>query len=105
MAQTAERSFEYFVICVDYGKIGREAIVDPEMTRLGAIAKVREILGDGNEITFAHRITMNDAPEDVLAELVAAARVDDDEPSIAAALDRQAARWDHERDLLKHEAA
>jgi hypothetical protein len=46
----------YFVIMVDYGRRGREAIVDPEMTFNGAIEKVREIIGDGHEITLAHEI-------------------------------------------------
>lgn len=47
----------YFVICVDYGRKGREAIVDPEMTFRGAVEKVRETIGDGKEIAFAHEIT------------------------------------------------
>lgn len=50
-------SFTYFVICVDYGRQGREAIVDPEMTFRGAVEKVRELIGDGKEITFAHEVT------------------------------------------------
>lgn len=50
-------SLTYFVICVDYGRKGREAVVDPEMTFRGAVDKVRELIGDGKEITFAHEIT------------------------------------------------
>lgn len=97
-----ETTFSYFVICVDYGRRGQEAIVNPEMTRLGAIAKVREIIGDGNEIAFAHRISMNEVPEDVKAELIAAAKFDDDVEAIGRALDRQAAQNDHRYDLRKH---
>lgn len=100
-----EKTFEYFVICVDYGRNGREAIVDPEMTRNGAVAKVREVLGDNKEIVFAHRITMNEAPEDVLEELIAAARFDDNVEHIAAILDQQAWRNDHRYDLRKNTVA
>lgn len=96
-------TFSYYVICQDFGHRGREAIVDPEMTRRGAIDKVRELLSDGKEIAFIHRITMNDPPEDVKEELIAAARFDDNVETIAAVLDQQAARWDHTRDLRKHE--
>jgi hypothetical protein len=47
----------YYVIAVDYGRNGREANVDPEMTFRGAVEKVREIIGDGREIAFAHEVT------------------------------------------------
>ncbi|MET4210493.1 hypothetical protein [Bradyrhizobium sp. LA2.1] len=50
-------NIRYFVICADYGRDGREAVVDPEMTFRGALEKVREIIGDGNEIAFAHEVT------------------------------------------------
>jgi hypothetical protein len=63
----------YFVICIDYGRKGREAIVDPEMTFRGAVDKVREVLGDGHEIAFAHEVTfMNGSHHvsDVREELI-----------------------------------
>jgi len=53
----ATTNLTYFVICVDYGRKGREANVDPEMTFRGAVEKVRELIGDGKEIAFAHEIT------------------------------------------------
>lgn len=71
----AESSMSYYVVMVDYGRQGREAVVDPEVTRSGAIWKIREVLGDNREIAFVHYITMNDLPQDVTAELVAEARV------------------------------
>lgn len=70
----AESSMSYYVVMVDYGRNGREADVDPEMTRSGAVAKIREVLGDNREIAFVHHITMNDLPQDVTAELVDEAR-------------------------------
>lgn len=68
-----DRSFSYFVIALDFGRRGVEALVNPEMTRRGAIEKVREVLGDGCEISFIHQISMGELPEDVTAELIEAA--------------------------------
>lgn len=98
--QTA--TFSYFVIAFDFGRRGVEAIVDPEMTRSGAVALIREKhIGDGLPVAYAHFITMNDAPEDVAAELLAQAEL---EAFAETVFDHQAARFDHNRDLRKHEA-
>jgi hypothetical protein len=70
----AETVMSYYVVMVDYGRNGREAVVDPEMTRRGALDLVREVLGDGNKVAFVHHITMNDLPQDVTDELVNEAR-------------------------------
>ncbi len=104
MTRQTETSLSYFVICADYGRDGREAIVDPEMTRRGAVEKVAEILGDGNGIAFAHLITMNDVPQDVREDLINEANAGRtfDRPDAADAL---AARFDHARDYRKHEVA
>ena len=45
---------DYFVVMIDYGKHGRQAIVDPEMTWAGAIDAVREAMGDGYSVPFVH---------------------------------------------------
>jgi hypothetical protein len=106
-----EQTFSYYVIAVSYPRsvndlTGQmrpaciEAIVDPEMTRADAVEKVREIIGDGKEIAFAHFITMNDAPEDVKDRLIEAAGRPEVEAEV---IDFQAARFDHARDLRKHE--
>jgi hypothetical protein len=74
----------YFIVMVDYGRDtskvhGLEAVVSPEMTRRGAIEKIREVLGDGNEIAFVHEV--NDFGDgdmmisNVTDELVEAANV------------------------------
>lgn len=57
----------YFVVMVDYGRKGREAIVDPEITRREVISRIRS--GEYKNIAFIHEITMNDVPRDVTAEL------------------------------------
>lgn len=46
----------YYVVCIDFGKLGREAIVDPEMTWTGALEAVSAAAGDGHTICFVHHI-------------------------------------------------
>lgn len=72
----ASTTHTYFVIMVDYGRRGREAIVDPEMTRRGAVDAVREVLGDGrNDIAFIHQVyTDSRGVVDVTESLIAEAR-------------------------------
>jgi hypothetical protein len=90
-------AMQYFVVMIDYGRRGREAIVDPEITRREVISRVAS--GEYNNISFIHEIansSVDDITEEILAEAAA--------PEIAMAdTDRQASRFDHERDLRKHE--
>lgn len=53
---TKRTSHSYYVVAIDYGKRGIEAVVKPEMTRRGAVAKVQEVVGDGLEIAFIHHV-------------------------------------------------
>ena len=73
MAQATETSLSYFVVMIDYGRRGREAIVDPEMTRRDVVACIQS--GEYRDIAFIHEITMNELPADVTAELIAEAGV------------------------------
>jgi hypothetical protein len=94
---------QYFVVMIDYGRKGREAIVDPEITRREVISRIAS--GEYRNISFIHEIdggSVEDLTEDILAEAAL--------PEIAIAeiaapdADLQAARFDHIRDLRKHEA-
>lgn len=90
---------QYFVVMIDYGRRGREAVVDPEMTRRDVVARVAS--GEYSNISFIHEIVdraVEDVTTDILAE-AALPEIDDEEP------DLQAARLDHLRDLRKHERA
>ena len=60
----------YFVVCIDYGKRGREAIVDPEITRRGVVSRIRS--GEYRNIAFIHEIR-DGSCEDVTAEITAEA--------------------------------
>ncbi len=66
-------AMSYYVVCIDYGKRGREAIVDPEITRREVISRIRSGEYDRNRIAFIHFISMNDVPQDVTAELLSEA--------------------------------
>jgi hypothetical protein len=88
---------QYFVVMIDYGRRGREAVVDPEITRREVIARVAS--GEYKNISFIHEIadsTVGDVTAEILAEAV---------PEVpATADDLQAGRFDHRRDHRKHEA-
>jgi hypothetical protein len=86
---------QYFVVMIDYGRRGREAVVDPEITRREVVSRVAS--GEYKNISFIHEIA-GSAVDDITAEILAEAVV----PEVAGA-DLQASRFDHARDLRKHE--
>ena len=89
----------YFVVMIDYGRRGREAIVDPEITRREVISRVAS--GEYTNISFIHEIAESSV-DDITAEILAEATG----PGIPTAdVDPQASRFDHARDLRKHESA
>jgi hypothetical protein len=87
----------YFVVMIDYGRRGREAVVDPEITRREVVSRV--VSGEYNNICFIHEIA-DRGVEDVTDAILTEAAL----PEIPAAeTDLQASRFDHARDLRKHE--
>jgi hypothetical protein len=94
-----EPRMQYFVVMIDYGRRGREAIVDPEVTRREVVSRVAS--GEYGHISFIHEIA-DSTVEDVTEEILAEAAI----PEIAVTgADLQASRLDHFRDLRKHETA
>ena len=90
---------QYFVVMIDYGRRGREAIVDPEVTRREVVSRVAS--GEYANISFIHEIA-DSSVEDVTEEILAEAAI----PEISSSrADLQADRFDHLRDLRKHELA
>jgi hypothetical protein len=88
---------QYFVVMIDYGRRGREAIVDPEITRGEVISRIAS--GEYKNISFIHEIVDNsveDVTEAVLTEATPPQVPPED-------VDLQAIRFDHARDLRKHE--
>lgn len=116
MTNRTETSFSYFVVMLSYparysdgiriSVAGREAIVDPEITRNEVISRVRSGEYAADEIVFIHYVTMNEVPQDVTEELKHCAKWGDHEERTfnrPDALDAQAAAFDHARDLRKHQ--
>lgn len=111
MAQITETTLSYFVVMLSYPPRyvdgirvsvgGQEAVVDPQMTRRNVVDRIRSGEYAIDEIEFIHHVTMNDVPRDVTEELKAEAlvRVFPDIPDV----DHQVIRFDHARDLRKHE--
>ena len=88
---------QYFVVMIDFGRRGREAIVDPEITRREVVARVAS--GEYKNISFIHEIA-DRSVEDITAEILSEAAL----PEIPmTSADLQANRFDHARDLRKHE--
>ena len=88
---------QYFVVMIDYGRRGREAIVDPEITRREVISRIAS--GEYKNISFIHEVT-DCSVEDITADIVNEAAL----PDIGeASTDLQADQFDHLRDLRKHE--
>jgi hypothetical protein len=92
-------NMQYFVVMIDYGRRGREAIVDPEITRREVISRIAS--GEYRNISFIHEI-VDASVEDITADILSEAAL----PEIAATgADLQASHFDHIRDLRKHERA
>ena len=88
---------QYFVVMIDYGRRGREAIVDPEITRREVVSRI--VSGEYGNISFIHEIA-GSVVEDVTADILSEAAL----PEIEAdGTDLQANHFDHFRDLRKHE--
>jgi hypothetical protein len=83
---------------IDYGRRGREAIVDPEITRREVISRIAS--GEYKNISFIHEVA-DSSVADITADIMNEAAL----PDIgAASVDLQADQFDHLRDLRKHEA-
>lgn len=90
---------QYFVVMIDYGRRGREAIVDPEITRREVVSRI--VSGEYKNISFIHEI-VDSSVEDITADILSEATV----PDIGTAgIDLQADHFDRLRDLRKHETA
>jgi len=89
---------QYFVVMIDYGRRGREAIVDPEITRREVVSRIAS--GEYRNISFVHEIA-DCSVEDITADILNEAALPDID---AAGPGLQADQFDHVRDLRKHDA-
>ena len=88
---------QYFVVMIDYGRRGREAVVDPEITRREVVSRIAS--GEYQNVSFIHEIAEN-IVEDVTEAVLSEAALPQVPPED---IDLQATRLDHIRDLRKHE--
>ena len=88
---------QYYVVMIDYGRRGREAVVDPEITRREVISRIAS--GEYRNISFIHEIAEN-AVEDVTDAILTEAALPEIPPEEA---DLQAIRLDQARDRHEHE--
>jgi len=88
---------QYFVVMIDYGRRGREAIVDPEITRREVISRVAS--GEYNNISFIRdrRFSGRGRHRRYSGRGGSAGN------SGRQRADLQADRFDHARDQRKHE--
>ena len=89
---------QYFVVMIDYGRRGREAVVDPEITRREVISRVAS--GEYKNVSFIHEIA-DSSVEDITADILSEATLPDIATNEAG---MEAGKLDHARDLRKHEA-
>lgn len=95
------KAFDYYVVMMNHGRRGQEAIVDPEITRREVVRRILTFEYDPEAVSFIHHVS-SAGVEDVTFAIMsdcARAALEEVQP-----IDRQAAEWDHQRDLRKHEA-
>src|SRR5437879_5063292 len=92
----------FFVVMRDYGRDGREAICDPEITRREVISRVAS--GEYKNIVFILHVVPGEIPEDVTDEIMDAAGVPDvvTGPPRLSPSERLEAMRDRVRDYRKH---
>jgi hypothetical protein len=88
---------QYYVVMIDYGRRGREAVVDPEITRREVVSRVAS--GEYRDISFIHEIAERSV-EDVTEQILSEAALPEQPDRV---VDLQADRFDHAHDLRKHE--
>ena len=64
----------YFIVMIDYGQRGLEAIVDPEITRREVVARIKS--GEYQNIAFIHYVDDCTLIEDVTMEMLDAAEAE-----------------------------
>lgn len=100
---------DLFLVMIDYGKLGREAIVDPNHSWTDALATARAAMADGKTVSYVLHVHDGvsetrtlEAMEIIAKEAMAACVEPERDETEQRILD-----WvrDHNRDLRKHEAA
>jgi hypothetical protein len=70
MGAAATPRYDYFVVCIDYGRKGREAVVDPDLTRAAVVDRIRS--KEYSPIAFVHHVH-GEHCEDITNEILSEA--------------------------------
>jgi hypothetical protein len=76
---------QYFVVMIDYGRRGREAVVDPEIRKREVISRVA--FGEYKNISFIHEI-VDSSVEDITADILSEAALPVPLPEVRCLLER-----------------
>lgn len=98
----AKTSHSYFVVMVDHGKRGLEAIVHPEDTRRAVVEMLAH--GESKHVVFIHAVEglyIEDVTQELFDEAETLAR----ETAPVSAWVREVQAMDHARDHRKNEVA
>jgi hypothetical protein len=93
-----EQQHSYYVVMCDFGRLGLEAIVKPEITRRNVIDRIKS--GEYQLIQFIHHID-GLSVEDVTAELIDLAEAELKDEYRASRADRLANTMDHNLKLVR----
>lgn len=92
---------QFYILMIDYGRKGLEAVVQPELTRRAIVEQARDVLSEGrNSIAFV-KFVDGGYIEDQTSEILAEAAVPELQIQMSGA-DLQASRFDHNHDHRKH---
>ena len=69
------KTFDYYVVMLNYGPRGQEAVVDPEITRREVISRILTFEYDPEAISFIHHITSGGVEDVTVAIISECARV------------------------------
>ena len=91
-------SMQMYILMVNFGRLGLEANVQPELTRRAIIEQARDIIAEGrNSIEFIKLVEGNEC-SDVTDEIIEAAWLSMD---VEKYNDKHAAKFDHNQDDRK----
>lgn len=95
----AKPSYSYFVVMIDRGKLGLEAVVHPEDTRRAVVEQLAS--GESKQVVFIHHVD-GLFVEDVTTELFDEAEALARETTPVSSWVREVQAMDHARDLRKN---
>lgn len=99
-ATSPASGWHYFVVMIDHGRKGREAVVDPELTRRNIVERVQSREYDPDRIIFIHEVcdgAATDITGDIFDEVI--------HPTAERLTGQDAIDWqrDHAWNQRKHE--